>query len=153
MTRSISWLRQAAQADWFQHFTPAISTQSYRNSGLDGLFTAEYAPCHQCELDTGPGRPSVVRLGPRLAGPGDCLPRIGDPGLSCCSRRQNDGPMGMAVRGRRLGATQTCRNSCASAPSAARTQLRIVAMDGASPCFTDCRLFTISWTRLTSAST
>src|SRR6266496_429644 len=49
--------------------------------------------------------------------------------------------------------SQSCRNNCASAPSAARTQLRIVAMDGASPCFTDCRLFVTSWTRMTSAST
>src|SRR5258708_2618878 len=33
-----------------------------------------------------------------------------------------------------------CRNNCVSAPSAARTQLRMVATGGASPCFTDCRL-------------
>jgi len=34
-TRNISWLHQTVQADGFQHFKTAISTQSYGNSGLE----------------------------------------------------------------------------------------------------------------------
>jgi hypothetical protein len=35
-TRLISWLRQTAHADRFQHLKTAISTESYGNSGLGG---------------------------------------------------------------------------------------------------------------------
>jgi hypothetical protein len=59
-TRLISWLRQIAHADRFQHLKTAISTESYGNSGLGDMrgtmagFTAYHgvdAAMHQWRVD------------------------------------------------------------------------------------------------------